>query len=160
VKREISERAYGWLSYTYSRSRVRRVDGMDWIPTRFDEPHVLNAVASWKPGAGFELGARYQLAIGRPDTPIIGATYDADTGEYTPVMGPERSQRVPTFSQLDVRAERDWLFDTYSLGVYLDIINVLDHANAEAVQYDYRYRKSSPITSFPFLPTVGVTGTW
>jgi TonB family protein len=160
IRREITEHAYGWLTYTYSRSRVRRHIDDPWLPTRFDQPHVLNAVASWRPGAGFELGARFQLATGRPDTPIVGATFDADTGGYQPVMGAERSTRVPTFSELDVRVERDWLYRTWSLGVFVDVINVLDVSNAEATQYDYRYRDSSPIQSFPILPTLGVTGSW
>jgi TonB family protein len=160
IKREISASLYGWLSYTYSRSREQSEPGGPWLPTIFDEPHVLNAVASWKPGAGFELGARFQLASGRPTTPVIGATYDADAGAYVPVTGPDRSVRIPTFRQLDVRAERDWLFQRWSLGVYLDIINVTDATNVEAIQYDYRYRQSSPVTSYPFLPTLGVRGVW
>jgi hypothetical protein len=121
---------------------------------------VLNAVASWKPGKGYEFGARYQLASGRPDTPIIGATYNADTGSYQPVTGPARSIRLPTFSQLDVRAEKDWLYQDWSFGVYVDIINVINQQNVEAIQYDYRYRQSAPITSFPILPTIGIKGTW
>jgi TonB family protein len=160
VKREISEHAYGWLSYTYSRAHQRNHPGDDFVLTAFDQPHVLNAVGSWKPGNGWEFGARFQLASGRPDTPVIGATYDADRGRYVPIRGPARSIRTPLFAQLDVRAEHDWLFDRWSLGVYLDIINVTNRKNTEAVQYDYRYRQSSPVTSFPILPTLGVKGTW
>ena len=160
IKREISEHVYGWLSYTFSRSHQQDGDFGTVYPTAFDQPHVMNAVASWKPGKGFELGARFQLASGRPDTPVVGATYDADSGDYVPVRGPERSVRIPTFRQLDVRAERDWLFDTWSIGLYLDIINVTNTKNVEGVQYDYRYRASSPITSYPLLPPIGVKGTW
>ncbi|HET7502519.1 MAG TPA: TonB family protein [Kofleriaceae bacterium] len=160
VKREISEHAYGWLSYTFSRAHQRNHPDGDFVPTGFDQPHVLNAVASWKPGNGWELGGRFQLASGRPDTPVIGATYNADTGTYQPIRGPTRSIRTPLFTQLDVRAEHDWLFETWSLGLYLDIINVTNKENTEAVQYDYRYRQSSPVTSFPILPTLGVKGTW
>ncbi|MEO7095268.1 MAG: TonB-dependent receptor, partial [Polyangiales bacterium] len=160
IKREISEHAFGWLSYTFSRSHQRQHPGQDYIATAFDQPHVMNAVASWKPGRGFELGARFQLASGRPDTPVLGATYDADTGEYVPVRGERNSVRVPLFTQLDVRAEKMWIYNTWSLGLYLDIINVTNAENVEATQYDYRYRESAPITSFPFLPTLGLRGTW
>ena len=78
IKREITPHAYGWLSYTFTNAKQRRDDTSQFLPTAFDQPHVLNAVASYKPGAGFELGARLQLASGRPDTPVIGATYDAE----------------------------------------------------------------------------------
>jgi len=159
IKREISDHAFGWLSYTFSRARVR-LPGEEWTPTRFDQPHVLNAVASYKPGHNFELGAKLQLASGRPDTPIIGGTYNSDTGKFEPLKGADRSVRVPTFYQLDVRAEKDWLYDTWSLGLYLDVINVLNTQNVEAIEYDYRFRQSAPITSFPILPTLGLRGTW
>jgi TonB family protein len=160
IKREISERAFGWLSYTFSQSRQQHEAGDDVTPTAFDQPHVLNAVASYKPGKGFELGARFQLASGRPDTPVIGSTYNADTGSYDAVLGSSRSVRTPTFRQLDVRAEKVWLYNTWSLGLYLDIINVANFKNVEGTQYDYRYRESAPITSFPILPTLGIRGTW
>lgn len=159
IKREISERAFGWLSYTFSRSRQTNRDGENWFPTSFDQPHVLNAVASFKPGGGWELGARFQLASGRPDGRVIGATFDADCGCYDAVTE-ARSTRVPTYIQLDVRAEKTWLFELWSLGVYLDVLNVTNRKNTEGTDYDYRYRESTPITSFPIFPTIGVRGAW
>jgi TonB family protein len=159
VKRQISDRAFGWLSYTFSHSRQQRFDN-SWTATPFDQPHVLNAVASYKPWRSWEAGTRLQLASGRPDTPVIGATYDADLGRYEPLKGDTRSVRDPTFFQLDTRIEKDWLYDTWTLGLYLDVINVLNHKNVEAWQYDYRYREKSPIRSYPILPTFGVRGTW
>jgi TonB family protein len=160
VRRELSEHAYGWLSYTFSRAMQRSHPDSEQVATAFDQPHVLNAVASWKPGGGWELGTRFQLASGRPDTPVIGATYDADLGRYVPTRGPARSIRTPLFVQLDARIEHDWLYERWSLGLYVDVINVTNRKNVEAVQYDYRYRASSPVTSFPILPTLGVKGTW
>lgn len=160
VKREISERAFGWLSYTFSRARQRNRLDQEFTASAFDQPHVLNAVGSYKPGGGWELGVRFQLASGRPSTPVIGATYDADSGNYDSVLGPTRSQRVPTFRQIDVRAEKVWLYKTWSLGLYLDVINVANFQNVEAIEYDYRYRESAPVTSFPILPTLGLRGQW
>jgi TonB family protein len=160
IKREITERAYGWLSYTYSKSLQRTGTGDDWTHTTFDQPHVLNAVASYKPRGGWEVGARFQLASGRPVTPVVGASFDADCGCYVPLHGPTRSARLPTFYQLDLRGEHDWLYQRWSLGLYLDVINALNFKNAEAIQYDYRYQHSAPVRSFPFLPDLGVKGTW
>ncbi len=160
IKREISERMFGWLSYTFSKAHQRNHPDTEWVPTAFDQTHVMNAVASYKPGAGFEIGARFQLATGRPDTPVIGATFNADTGEYEPVDGPRRSVRTPTYRQIDMRIERTWLFNTWSLGAYLDIINVANLQNVEAFQYDYRFKEKAPITSYPILPTLGIRGKW
>ena len=60
---------------------------------------MLNAVASYKPGGGWEIGSRFQLASGRPYTPVIGATYNADTGRYIAIRGPARSIRTRTRSR-------------------------------------------------------------
>ncbi len=160
LKREISEHAFGWLSYTFSRSKQTNRNGENWFPTSFDQPHVLNAVGSYKPGGGWELGARFQLASGRPDTQVIGSTFDADCGCYEPVTTGQRTHRIDTFMQLDVRVEKTWLFKLWSIGAYLDIINVTNRKNSEGTDYDYRYRESSPVTSFPIFPTIGVRGTW
>jgi TonB family protein len=160
IKREISERAFGWLSYTFSRAKQTNRRGENWFATSFDQPHVMNAVASFKPGAGFELGAKFQLASGRPDTKVIGATFDADCGCYDSVTTGQRTHRIDTFMQLDVRVERTWLFQLWSIGAYLDIINVTNRKNSEGIDYDYRFRESTPVTSFPIFPTIGVRGTW
>jgi len=160
IKREISERAFGWLSYTYSRSKQNNRAGEGWFATSFDQPHVMNAVASYKPGGGFELGAKFQLASGRPDTKVVGATFDADCGCYEAVTTGQRTHRVDTFMQLDVRIEKMWLFQLWSIGAYIDVINVTNRKNAEGTDYDYRYRESTPVTSFPIFPTIGVRGTW
>jgi TonB family protein len=160
IKREISERAFGWLSYTWSVAQQRNPSYTRWVPSAFDQPHVMNAVGSYKLGRGWELGLRFQLASGRPETPVIGAVYDADTGDYEAVRGPLRSVRVPTFRQIDFRVEKQWLYERWSLGLYLDIINVANFENDEATEYVDRYRESAPITSFPILPTLGLRGTW
>jgi hypothetical protein len=160
IKREVTQNLYGWLSYTLSKTRQRATPNRDYIPNGFDQRHTLNAVASWRLGSGWEVGGRYRLSTGRPDTEVVDSTFDADSGGYSPVEGEFRAARRGTFNQLDVRAERTWLYDTWSLGVYLDILNVLNLENEEAIQFDYRFRDSAPITSVPFVPTLGVRGKW
>lgn len=159
VKRAITRRLYGWLSYTLSRTRQKRYDSSYHL-SNFDQTHVANAVASYKLPHNWEVGARFRLSSGRPTTPVVGGTFDADDGDYSRVNGETRSTRVKLFHQLDVRVEKTWVFDTWMIGAYLDVQNVYNRANVEAVQYDYRYRDSAPVTSVPILPTLGVRGQW
>jgi hypothetical protein len=100
------------------------------------------------------------MAAGRPATPIRGSTFDGDSGGYADVDGDFNSTRTPFFHQLDMRAEKMWLFNTWSIGAYLDVQNVLFVENVEATEWDYRYRESAPVTGVPFLPTLGVRGSW
>ncbi len=159
IKREITDKLFGWMSYTFSHSE-RALPDRRLVPSAFDQTHVMNAVASWRPGGGWELGARWQLATGRPDTPVVDAGFDADSGGYFSVDGDSRSTRIPFFNQVDVRAEKTWLFDTWSLGLYVDVMNVLNHANVEAYEFDYRFRETAPVTGIPIVPTLGIRGTW
>ena len=160
IKREVTKNLYGWLSYTISRSLQQRYPDDPPRPTVFDQRHVMNAVASYRLDSGWELGARFQVATGIPTTPIIGSTFDVDDNDYDGYQGESRSARMPTFHQLDVRAEKTWLFNNWSIAAYLDIQNLYNNDNVEAIQYDYRWRNTAPVTGIPFLPTLGVKGQW
>jgi hypothetical protein len=160
LRREITRTLYGWLSYTLSNTREKEFGDDAYQPTAFDQRHTLNAVTSWRFGRGWELGGRFRLSTGRPETAVVGGTYDADQGSYEQTFGEFRASRRKTFHQLDTRLEKTWTFDTWRVGAYLDIQNLLNIDNVEATQYDYRYRDRAPITSVPFLPTIGVRGTW
>jgi hypothetical protein len=160
IKREVTRKLYGWISYTLSRTRELEFDDDDYEISTFDQTHVGNAVASYKFDNGWELGARFRYSTGRPQTPVVGGTFDADDGDFRNVSGGFRSTRRKAFQQTDARVEKTWVFDTWMIGAYLDIQNVLNVENVEATQYDYRRRESAPVTSVPFLPTIGVRGQW
>ncbi len=160
VRHEITRHFFGWISYTLSYSSQRRHPDEDWQLTGFDQTHNFTLVGSYRFDSGWELGARMRAVSGRPTTPVAGSTFDADSGAYVPMQGEFRSERTPFFHQLDLRAEKTWTFDTWSLAAYLDILNVYNAENPEATQYDYRYRESTPVRGVPFVPTLGVKGTW
>jgi TonB family protein len=160
LRREVTRRLYGWLTYTLSRTRELEFDDDIYELSTFDQTHVANAVASYKIGRGWEAGARFRLSSGRPETPVVGGTFDADDGDFRRQNGEFRGRRRKTFHQTDVRVEKTWVFDTWMIGTYLDIQNLFNVENVEATQYDFRFRETAPVTSLPFLPTIGVRGQW
>ncbi len=158
LRRQVTRRLFGWTSYTLSKTRDQTRPTSKYKASRFDQRHTLNVVASYTFNHGWELGSRFRLATGRPITEVVGSTFDADSGSYRPVEGTYRGERRKTFHQLDARVEKTWVFDTWKLGLYLDLQNVLNVSNEEGTQYDYRFAQRSPIQSVPFLPTLGVRG--
>src|SRR5262249_637456 len=128
-----------------------------WRPGPFDQTHNLIIVGSYR-FRNWETGATYRLVTGTPRTPVVGSFYDADFNGYTRIVGPPGSARNPTFSQLDVRVEPRWTFGKWVLGVYLDVINVLNSENPEGTLYDYRYRDRAPLRGLPILPILGARG--
>lgn len=160
IKREITRNFFGWVSYTLSRSESKRREEQELAPATFDQTHNFIGVASYRTDGGWEFGARLQVTTGRPRTPINGSTYLVDEDRYDAFNGPRNSEREETFAQLDVRIDKTWVFNTWMIGVYLDIINVLNMGNREATQWDYRFRDSAPVRGVPLVPTLGVKGQW
>ena len=177
LKHEFTERFYGWLAYTLSRSEqtAYAVDSATqsnagvgtlqtgatasrWSPTDFDQTHNLVAVGSYAWRA-WRFGSRFRLVTGAPDTALTEGAFDADSGQYACQAGPTNGIRKPTFMQLDVRVERTWTFSAWQLGAYVDVQNVTNAQNPEATLHDYRCRGSAPVRGLPLLPIIGVRGT-
>ncbi len=152
-----SKRFFGWVAYTLSRSERR--DGnekyhlFDW-----DQTHILSAVASYKLGRGWELGARFRYVTGKPYTPATAAVFDSDAGAYQPIDGLANSARDPAFHRLDVRLEKTWSFEAWKLSAYVDVQNAYNRKNVEGRSYNYNYSKSGNATGLPILPIVGLRG--
>ena len=160
IRKELTSRFFGWLAYTFSRSE--RVD-RPGLPQRlfdFDQTHNLTAIASYKVGAGWQLGARYRIITGNPDTPVIGARYLANFDAYLPVYGAINSTRLPTFHQLDVRLDKTWTFDAWLLDAYLDVLNAFNHRSVEGSAYSYDYSARAYFKGLPIIPTLGLKGSF
>lgn len=174
---------YGWIAYTLSRS-IRRdtfeIAGFsnpgggdnngltDQDPefreylSPFDQTHILTIIAQFELPYEFEIGGRFRLVSGNPFTPLDQneAYFDADaTGYVASTRGVElNSDRVPTFHQLDLRIDRTWVFDLWKLTAYLEILNVYNQSNVEAIQYDYRFNERVEVSFLPIVPILGVKG--
>jgi hypothetical protein len=158
VRQELARNFFGWLSYTFSRSERQDHPGEDFHRFQFDQTHILTLMGSYVLPRGFQVGARYRYVTGNPYTPIVGAFYEANADRYTPIQADPFSARLPSFSQLDLRADKTWTFDRWRLSVYLDVQNVLRSNNPEAIGYNFNYRTQYPISGLPLLPIIGVRG--
>lgn len=161
LRHEVTKNFFGWLAYTLSRSEERRAgSAQDYVVSSFDQTHILTAIASYRFPYGFELGARFRYVTGRPSSPLI---HDADfqrldANRYSNTFGEFRSARVKDFHQLDVRIDKYFVFEKWTLNVYLDIQNVYNQVNVEATQYEFRGRYGVDVPGIPFLPILGVKG--
>ncbi len=132
LKRAMTERLTGFLSYTLSRSTRAvpvavfgpvgipvgasvRDDGRVVIASDYDRTHVLNVAGAYELGRGYRAGARLVLYSGRPYTPTTAA------GE---LLASPNSSRLPVFSRLDVRLEKRW-----SLGAERSVSLILEGMN-------------------------------
>lgn len=173
VKHAFTERFYGWLAYTLSRSEQTATavgspttagDGNlqgatppTWTPTAFDQTHNLILIGSYSV-RNWIFGARFRLVTGSPTTLLEEGYFDADHGQYVCRQGPTNGARQPTFYELDARIERRWVFNSWQFSGYVDVWNTTNATNPEATIYDYRCRGSAPVRGIPLLPVFGIKG--
>jgi TonB family protein len=156
VRKELGDRAFGWIAYTLSRSA--RVDrpGEATRLFDFDQTHNLTAVGGYRLGRGWQLGARLRLISGNPTTPVIGAAYLASIDSYLPMYGATNSDRAPLFAQLDLRIDKVWTYDRWTLNAYLDVLNATNHRSVEGVAFNYDFTRQARIEGLPLFPSVGL----
>ena len=162
LRHAVTRNFFGWLAYTFNRSEQRRAGGNDYRLTTWDQTHILTAVASYRLPAGFELGARMRYATGRPTTPLQHTfdVYSVDRNRFEGTYGEANSIRFQPFHQLDLRLEKSWLFQSWTLSAYVDVQNVYNASNVEATFNDYRFREIYEVPGIPVLPVIGVKGSF
>ena len=128
---------FAWVAYTLSRSQRRDAPGLPLRLFDFDQTHNLVLVASRKFGKHdqWQVGGRFQLTTGRPYTPVEGAVFQPESNRYLPTFGRINSSRLETMHQLDLRLDRTWKFQDWTLSGFVDVQNVYLHAST----VDYRY---------------------
>ncbi len=148
------------LAATWSRSRRIDRPGEDAELFESDQPLVLSALWSQKLPRDLRLGARLRAGSGNPYTPVVQRYFDTDSRSFVPVYGERSSARLDPFFSLDVRVDKSWTFQRWSLGAYLEIQNATNARNPELMAWNTDYSKEIPITSNPTLPVFGLRGQW
>jgi hypothetical protein len=148
----------GYLAYTLSRSERDDHSGQGYRLFDYDQTHILTASGNLKLGTGWLLGSTFRLGSGNPNTPIVGAIYDASLDVYQPRYGSVNSNRSPMFHRLDLRVEKKWTLSRGALTAYLDVQNVYNHRNAEGDRYNYNYTRHDHAPGLPILPSIGLRG--
>lgn len=142
------------LVYTLSKSRRKKVGGTEY-PFQYDQTHLIGLIGAYETGR-WRFSSRLRYATGNPVTPILGSVYDSSSDSYIPIRGSLYSDRLKSFVQLDLRADYQWIFKKWILAAYLDIQNVTNAKNPEALLYSYDYSQQDALTGLPILPTIGL----
>ena len=83
--------------------------------------------------------------------------YDADQGVIIPIPGAPYSERLPAFTQLDVRVDKRFTFKSWILSIYIDVIERDQPRQRRGLRLLVRLsRSASAVTGLPILPSLGV----
>ncbi|NUP10525.1 MAG: TonB-dependent receptor [Polyangiaceae bacterium] len=171
IRYKPDERFFGWLAYTLSRSVRQNAPGEEEFLVNFDQTHILTVLGSVKLGHGWEIGSRFRLVSGNIIDPIVcdpqivgcnplrtNALFHGASGAYTPIPIGNNSERLPLFHSLDIRVDKKWKFKYWAFSIYLDVQNVYNNQNPEAVGYNFNYTARQYVNGLPILPSLGIRG--
>lgn len=142
------------FSYTIVRSEFKDLED-SYIPTSWDNRHLINVTATKKLRNNWDAGFKWRFVGGAPYTPYdlekssLKEAWDLQGRGYLDYSR-YNTERLKAFHQLDIRVDKSYYFDKWSLMLYVDIQNLY---NFKADQPPIIIRDSDPAGN-PLTDTV------
>jgi hypothetical protein len=139
---------YGIFSLTLSRADFTPLDGIE-KPGKYDQRVILNLSGGYKINSEWETSMKFRYSSGSPYTPF-NASGKQSPAEYN-------SMRLPANHSLDLRVDKRWNFNKWTLITYVDVQNVYNRKNISAVRWDFANNKVDDSSSIGLLPSIGIS---
>jgi hypothetical protein len=158
LRHNFTRNFFGWISYSITRAMRNDGPGTPYRLFDQDQTHNLTVVASYSFLKTWRIGGRFTFSSGEPYTDITGGILNSDNGTYLPIYDSDNKneQRNKPYHRLDIRLDKDWVFNTWILTTYLDIQNVYYHSNPVSTAYNYDYSEQSDFVDLPIIPSIGI----
>ena len=157
LRHRLSRRFFGWLTYSFCWSKRKWPGQVDWVPSLYEQPHSVALVLNYQLTSKWNLGAQWRYQSGLHYTPLKAGWFDADIDRFVPVAAGELySATYPDYQRLDVRVERQFVYQTWKMGAYLEVQNVYLHKNVVGMAYTGDYAYHAEFYWIPILPFLGV----
>jgi TonB-dependent Receptor Plug Domain len=153
LSKEEEQGLWGWLSYTYNKSRSKADQIYDdpeylynniWLNSYYDMPHVAKLVTGYTLGK-HTLSIKFQYVSSTPYTKIIGGEHDtvfetANPGiiRVVPTYGKPNTERLNPSYRLDMRYSYKTSYKWGYVQWYIEAIGLITSKQKE-YRWDYRY---------------------
>ncbi|MCB0581511.1 MAG: TonB-dependent receptor [Phaeodactylibacter sp.] len=122
---------YGIAAYTLGWSEFEDKNGQ-FIPSSWDARHIVSLTAGKRFGKDWEVGVNWRYQSGLPGTPFSDASslvlnWDVN-GRGIPNYNLLNTRRNDASNTIDIRVDKKWFFDKWSLNIFLDIENITGNA--------------------------------
>lgn len=165
------------VAYTLVWSEFKKADKNfvntdTYIPTAWDNRNIITITATREFKRGWEFGFRWRYVGGAPYTPYDltrSSLIDVWNTQNRPYFNYSKfnSLRFKAFHQLDIRADKTYYFNRWTLNFYLDIQNVYNFKAEEQPNYiatgvdpsdpnRYILKEIPSSGSGTILPTIGL----
>ncbi|HPI37945.1 MAG TPA: TonB-dependent receptor [Ignavibacteriaceae bacterium] len=139
---------YGLFSLTYNETFFTPLDGIK-RPGAYEQKWILNLSVGYIFNEKWEASFKFRYATGKPYTPF--------NPDGTQSLANYFSKRLPELHSLDVRVDRRWNFDGWTLITYIDIQNVYNRDNVSLYRWDARTKTVDEGSNIGILPSIGVS---
>ena len=118
---------YGIASYTLGWSEFEDKNGQ-FVPSSWDSRHILNLAVGKRFSKNWEVGINWRFQSGLPITPFadessLVVNWDVN-GRGVRDFNLLNSLRGENASVIDIRIDKKWFFEKWSLNLYLDLENL------------------------------------
>ena len=139
---------YGTVSVSFNESKFKGLDGIE-RPNGYDQRWIINIGGGYVLDNRWEIATKFRFSTGRPYTPV-GPLGAQSAALYN-------TARVKANHSLDIRVDRRWLFESWTLITYIDIQNIYNRKPATIPRYDPRTGTMDATNALGILPSIGVS---
>lgn len=134
LKKDLTHKLYGWVALSLSRTERRNErTGQEWLYD-YDKPVMLNWVMNYQLSERWLLGMKWSFQSGNLYTPVTETRqHPTQPRVVQPIYGEVNSERLPNYQRLDLRAEYSRRTDFGMWSAFLDLLNVYDADNVQAI---------------------------
>ncbi|GAB5527825.1 MAG: TonB-dependent receptor [Roseivirga sp.] len=167
-QKKFTNNYYAILAYTFYYSEYTAFDPEVFLPSSWDSRNLLTFTGGYKWGKNWEISLRTRYLGTTPFAPVDEdatlANYPSIITDYSRIG----EQRLDAFSQTDVRIDKKWNFEKWTLDIFLEIQNFFSQQIPDVPQFglarDAQGMELAPrmlmqitqLESSSVLPSIGV----
>lgn len=155
VQRRSANKLTGWVSYAYSKTKLTDSQtGLSFVSDT-DQRHTVNVYGSYRFTETWNLSGAWRYGSGEP---VPG--FYRQVGQNFFLTNERNTTRLPSYSRVDLRVNKAFLFKKWKLTVNGEVINVLDRDNLRYAGFEF-FSFSGRVFGqldrmIPRLPSAGV----
>lgn len=160
LRRHLTERLFGWLSYTWSKTTQQDTPGGPWHDADYDQTNVLDLVGDYKLTGQWDIGGRYDYHTGDTYSTVSGSVFNTDVDKYEarPTSSDKDAARMPAFNAIDLYLTHAILYDRWKLQLRFGVENYWPRPQVAAVHYNYDYTQTENLTNLTSVPFIELKG--
>ncbi len=147
-KKSSNNHEYGLLSVTYSETKFTALDGVERVG-QYDQSWIISLTGGYIFDENWEASMKFRYATGNPYTPY-NFNGTQNVSDYL-------TKRLSPTHSLDLRVDRRWNFDNWTLIAYIDVQNVYNNKNVNSVKWDYKKMQIDKQADIGILPSIGIS---